>query len=355
MLYLISLYYRKNIVTGANKRFDEIGKRILSSVGVNEMSLIVADGECPNWFPENNVHYISKFSSRLERIKSNIELSSLLHKLDSGILISDFLPLPIWGLDKHKHFQLIHDLRSFTSYSRSNIGFLTSYLQARSLRKSQQIIAVSEFSKRDVVELCRIEPEQVIVSYNGVNVDNYVADLVNERNIDYTYVATFEPRKNHKRLLYALKNISVPLSVVFVGRDLGEKESLLPLINEINDSSHVKIKVIESTSDKELIDLYNNTKTFISPSMLEGFGMPLIEAALCGCRIACSNLDVFKEILGSHATYFDPSSVEQISIAINDLNNKKFSVDNKVITYVYEQFSWNSITEQLLNDINVSY
>lgn len=352
MLYLISLYYKKSIVTGANKRFDEIGLRLARQLGSKNVRVIVMNGECPKWCDESNVYFIKGFKNGLQRIISNIYLSNLLNKLPNGTVISDFMPLPFWGLKKHKHFQLIHDLRSFSLFSRMNLGRFTSNLQAKALNKSQKIIAVSEFTKNEVISLCNVEPDRVIVSYNGVNVDNY-KDNNKDRDIDFLYVATFEPRKNHINLLLALKQQTRKLNVVLVGRDLGELESLEPLISEIIMAGNISISIIESTTDLKLIKLYNNSKTFISPALLEGFGMPLIEAAICGCRVICSDIPVFHEILDDHAVFFNPNNVDEIAKTINLLSSSIYKYDPKIVEYAFKHYSWDNIASKLIQHLEL--
>lgn len=355
MIYLTSLYYKKSVITGANKRFDEIGIRLTKLLGKDKVKVILIQGERPDWCEEYQALYIRGFRSGVERLISNICLSILLTKLEIGTVISDFMPLPFWGLKRHKHYQLIHDLRNFTAFSRQNIGMFTSRLQARSLNKSENIITVSEFSKQEIIKFCNIEPNRILVSYNGVNVDNYVVSNKIERDIDFLYIATFESRKNHKNLLLALQKCSEKLNVVLIGRDLGELGALLPLIDEINLSTKVAITIIDSITDEELISYYNRSKNFISPSLLEGFGMPLIEAAICGCNIVCSDLDVFKEILKNHATYFSAKDVDSIYEGIEHAIQSDYRYSQATVDYAYKNFSWDNICYNLLTELNLHH
>lgn len=352
MLYLISLYYKKNIVTGANKRFDEVGKRLQQIIGNGMVKVIVTEGEKPEWCEDDCVIYIKKFAKKIDRLLTNVRLSNCLKELPSGVVISDFLPLPLWGLKNHKHYQLIHDLRSFTDFSRLNIGRLTSYIQRYYLRKSQNVIAVSQFTKNEVSANCGVALDKILVSYNGVNPDEYTKLKGARRDIDLLYVATFEPRKNHMSLLRALRHIEEKLSVVLVGRDLGELNSLIPEINYLNMSGKHRITVIESVGDSELIDIYSRSKVFISPSKFEGFGIPLIEAAVSGCKITCSDIQVFREILGEYPRYFEAGDIESIGFALKQVYEDE-SAESDFATFVKDKYSWDNITKKLAKDIGL--
>lgn len=75
-------------------------------------------------------------------------------------------------------------------------------------------------------------------------------------------------------------------------------------------------------SDDELADLYAAASCFVYPSLAEGFGIPLVEAARLGCPVACSDIPPFREVMGPDAHYFDPtnatSMMSAVEAAIND-------------------------------------
>ena len=81
---------------------------------------------------------------------------------------------------------------------------------------------------------------------------------------------------------------------------------------------HNKVFHKEGT-DEELYQLYKTAKVFIFPSIYEGFGLPLVEAMANDCPVICSNIDVFKEIAGNAAEYFDPSNVENFKAKIEEV------------------------------------
>ena len=72
-------------------------------------------------------------------------------------------------------------------------------------------------------------------------------------------------------------------------------------------------------SDDDLAELYANARGVVFPSLAEGFGLPLVEAAASGARLAVSDIEVFRWIGEHHVRYFDPTSVESIAQSLADM------------------------------------
>ena len=142
-LYYISLYYKSNFVTGANKRFDEIGERLFKYLGA-KFKCIVTSGQRPHWCPKENCIEVFQFRSKVGKLRSWLELSIILSQLPKGGVISDFLPLPIYIFRRaHIHYQLIHDLRNFNKFKRGGLGHLTQRFQKSQLQSADKVITVN--------------------------------------------------------------------------------------------------------------------------------------------------------------------------------------------------------------------
>jgi glycosyltransferase involved in cell wall biosynthesis len=79
------------------------------------------------------------------------------------------------------------------------------------------------------------------------------------------------------------------------------------------------VRIVERISDPELKWLYSHCALFVSLSLDEGYGLPPVEAASLGCRVLASDIPVFRENLGTHATFVDPSDADAIADAIRDI------------------------------------
>lgn len=352
-LYYVSLYYKVEVVTGANKRFDEIGKRLLSQYG-EDFKCIVSSGEKPPWCQEKNVIEVPSFAGKFGRLKAWLNLSIMLSKARPGIVYSDFMPIPL-HFNRHKHYQLIHDLRNFNEFKRGGLGALTAAFQKHQLKQADNTVTVSDFSASELVSYCDLHPKDIITSYNGVERKEVLAE--HNRDIDVFYVATFESRKNHTKLLSALIQIEKSLNVVFIGRDLGLRKQLEREASEVIKLTNHTITFVESVTESELENFYLRSKVFCSPSHYEGFGMPLIEARQYRCVVACSDIDVFQEVTLGNAFFFDQSSESSIASILTDAiaYSEKENTRRNLISISEETtkyFSWDSISARLVDVFN---
>ncbi|MCG6202862.1 glycosyltransferase family 4 protein [Psychromonas antarctica] len=343
-LYLTSLYYLKNRITGANKRFDELGKRLIRSSDL-DVYIIVQQGERPDWCDESKVIYIKAYNSKIQRLVSWLHLSWTLLRIPKGVLYSDFQPIPLFCGIKHFHYQLIHDLRNWTEFARGGLGTLSSLFQRWQLRTAYKVVTVSEFSKDDIICKCGLLRESIFVSYNGIT-DDYTKKDGNEAVYDFIYVATYEKRKNHLNLIKAIEKFPFDTKTCLIGRDLGSLPSIMRYIDSSSSRNLRNITFIDHIDEAELINLYQNTKIFVSPSLLEGFGMPLIESAACGTRACCSDIEVFREIMGESAYYFDPNNPDGIQRALQHALSDSGQASVLSIT----KFRWDSIENELRNE-----
>ena len=166
---------------------------------------------------------------------------------------------------------------------------------ARVLRAADAIIAVSEFTKQQTIELIGVPEERIRVIPNGVDsvfgVDGPRADG------EYVLaVATLEPRKNLANAVEAARLAGVELRVVgargWGGVDVPGWVGEIP--------------------DPELAALYRGARCVLYPSIYEGFGLPVLEAMACGTPVVTSRGAVMEEIAGGAAVLvdpFDPSSI----------------------------------------------
>lgn len=131
-------------------------------------------------------------------------------------------------------------------------------------------------------------------------------------------VSTIEPRKGHHQLLQAFDRLwdnDADVQLVLVGRqgwmvdDLIEHIRTHPLLN-------TRLFWFDSVSDAVLAELYGKAVALISASLGEGFGLPLIEAAHAKLPVLCRNLDVFHEVAGEYAFYFEGDAPEHLAEAV---------------------------------------
>ena len=310
--------------------------------------VVVKSGNIPIRLAEiRNITFVEipKFKF-LDRFQSYMYLGRLFSKNKEMVIVSDFMPIPLKSLMKHNHYQLIHDVRNFTIYQRSNLLNTAHKIQKYQRKKVKKIMTVSNYSKSQIIKECGIMDKNIFVSYNGLDDIYYNKISNNKRDIDITYIATFEKRKNHKFLMDALSLYSGKndLNVLLIGKDLGLMEDIKNISNQL---VNVKVRFADSIdSENQIIDIYDRTKLFVYPSLYEGFGMPLIEAISRNCKIICSDIPVFREIAGDIPDYFNLN--ESPSILTKKIETALIKNAQKLspnINFI-DNFRWSNIAEK---------
>lgn len=231
----------------------------------------------------------------------------------------------------------IHDLVVY-KYPETSHPYIVA-VQRRRLnwvkKECDKIIAVSESTKKDIVEILHIPANKVKVIYEAINMKK--GAVKKQRKPYILVVGTQEPRKNIGRLIQAFQEVkNKDVDLVIVGKyGWGPSTSL-----RVKDE---KVKLLGYVPDEELADLYTNASVFVFPSLYEGFGIPVLEAFNCDCPVVTSNISSLPEIGGQAAVYIDPLSIDDIAEKIDFVLSLSSSKRTEIIKAGREQsqkFSW---------------
>ena len=216
---------------------------------------------------------------------------------------------------------------------------------------ADKIIAVSENTKKDILNYLNIDEEKIEVVYHG-----YSPDLINikdENNLclpDTYILYVGDRRTKYKNFKFFAKSISPilrsnsDLYLLCVGGG-GLTRNELNLFRELNISFQVK----QFTASKiELGQCYKNALVFVYPSLYEGFGLPILEAFSCGAPVVLSNSSCLPEVAGDAGIYFDPESEESIKSSVNKvIYDEKLRNKLKREGFIQlKKFSWTSTAAQ---------
>ena len=220
----------------------------------------------------------------------------------------------------------IHDLvwRYAGETMRPLSRWLDSKFMIEAAQKSDAIIAVSNSTEEDLmVEDKNFALKTTVISL-GISPclkTNFSGDeqIASEVTFPYyLFVGTLEPRKNLKRLIEAVsilpndcKNIA---KLVIVGGKGWGGVDVEDIIKKFGVQDN--IKHLGYVDDSTLAGLYSNALFLVMPSLYEGFGLPLIEAARRHVPIIARDIPVFKEVAGEHAFYYTANKPEEMTQAI---------------------------------------
>jgi glycosyltransferase involved in cell wall biosynthesis len=222
-------------------------------------------------------------------------------------------------------------------------------------RSARLLLTDSDFSRRELAKHLSIPVERFEVVYLGgehfVRIRSDGSILQRHGLTPRTYMLMVASQSRHKNLagaVQAIKKVKMGIKFVMVGgsfgtvfQDAGLEE--LPL----------NIQHLGYVSDEELKALYENALGFILPSLYEGFGLPVLEAMVCGCPVLCANAASLPEVGGDAVLYFDPVNVDDIAGAIQRfLDDPAMQKDlREKGLQQFPRFSWEQASRQTFNHL----
>lgn len=223
------------------------------------------------------------------------------------------------------------------------------------LWRAKKIIAVSECTKKELIQRLRVKSEKIAVIYGGYNkapeselVHKEVLKKFNITKPYLLYVGNAYPHKNLEGLIKVFENLDFDCRLVLAGKE----DYFYKRLKQEAAKSKVKNKIVFTgqISETELGVLYRNAALYIFPSFVEGFGLPGLEAMAHGLPVCASSSSCLPEIYGQAAIYFDPKNLKDMAEKIK----KAFfdeTLREKLIARGYEQakkYSWQKCAEQTL-------
>lgn len=245
----------------------------------------------------------------------------------------------------------------FGLYSLKRIGYW-AVLQA-ALRRAAQIIAVSETTKQEIIDHFHVHPARITVTYEGVNAaiqqKTYTMEASPVSYPFFLYVGNAYPHKNIEVLveafrLFVSKPQSTPAAkLVLVGKEDFFYRRLRILVKQL----HLEDRIIffGQATDDQLTRLYRHAIALVFPSLMEGFGLPALEALSSDCKVIASNISIFHEILRDHAEYFDPHDTHALvrmlekAASVTKVTPKKDPSSNAIYA---RKFSWHKMAQETL-------
>jgi glycosyltransferase involved in cell wall biosynthesis len=174
------------------------------------------------------------------------------------------------------------------------------------VRRSRLVVTISHHAARTIVERLGVPEERVRPIHLGIDHDRFTPGA-NTRGEFLLYPALGWRHKNHARLFEAVRVLRAShpgLELVLTGYEGGTPAG---------------IRALGRVPVERLVELYRTAAAVVFPSLYEGFGQPPLEAMACGCPVACSNAASLPEVCGDAARLFDPTSVEDIVDAVEDV------------------------------------
>ena len=194
-------------------------------------------------------------------------------------------------------------------------------------RRSQAVITISDFSRKDILQMISGLPPQKVVPIHLACDPKFA---LTNRPVSTSFNRPFllclgaeDPRKNTFRIveayLSALHNQSIDTDLVVAGYANWQDSPVHRLVNAAGFNE--KVKFLSFVPIEQLVSLYQQATAFIYLSLYEGFGIPVLEAYASACPVIASNTTSIPEVGDDAAIYVDPTDVSAIEGAITRLCN----------------------------------
>lgn len=321
-------------------------------------------------FEKSVNHYLNELLSGRNSNIEQVDTSNLLHKYfiyksnrkfcikllkenKFDVLHSTFYDPYTITHNKRPHIVTIHDMTP-ELYPEYYSGTLYSYLISKKwiqgkkelVAKADKIIAISNNTKKDIMEIYNTPARKIDVIYHGYNeLPTPSGKLIPEPYI--LYVGLRNKYKNFKTFVDGITPIlkKEKIKALCIGGGAFTKKEVTLLKENNLEDYFIQMSVNESG----LASAYTHALCFIFPSEYEGFGMPILEAFSCGCPVVLNNASCFPEIAKDAALYFNNKNLDEMRSAIKIVLDSAF--EKKILLEKaqkqLERFSWTSTARQV--------
>jgi glycosyltransferase involved in cell wall biosynthesis len=255
--------------------------------------------------------------------------------LDLMFFPASYSFFPVWKVGRvvvtmHDTLALAHPELVFPTWRGRAAWTIKEHLAAR---RADLIMTVSETSRRDLLAWFRLPGHRVKVMTEGPNavfgprpLGPYSDATLARYGVDphhrfLLYVGGLSPHKNLPRLIeaYARSGLAFEGTTLAIVGDTGDVfHTHVPVLRDLvaRRGLHDRVVFTGFVPDEDLVYLYSRAEALVQPSLMEGFGLPPVEAMACGKPVLSSTAGSLPEVVGDAGLYFDPTDVAGMALAL---------------------------------------
>jgi glycosyltransferase involved in cell wall biosynthesis len=254
-------------------------------------------------------------------------------------------------------------------FSRRELNF-RKRAYPESVHMATQVIAISEFTRRTIIEKYSLDPQRVTTVYYGLDVKQFssaqsqhqLLDIKTKRCLPDRFVfypANSWPHKNHATLFSALRILkdrqALSFKLVLAGVIYPEQRGLMDQVRALGLAD--EILHLGYVPHAEIPLIYRQALCLVFPSLFEGFGAPVLESMGSECPVICSNATSLPEIVGSAALTVEPRDAQALAQALQQIAEDG-ALRQRLIRLGRERaakFSWADTARQTIDVYRAAY
>lgn len=356
----INIYYDVRMIgnSGIGTQIQNVLKQIVGHERVN-LTLLGDPAALKKW--------ISDFQGRIIPWRAPIysikEQLSFPRPPRDTIILAPHYNAPLRHMSKT--VVILHDLIHLHSleFEMPHYRLYTLFMLSRIAARARRIITVSDYSREDFTARFPLAENKTITNYNGLNHDIFrpptkkkIAEFRKKYSLPRVFILSVGIAKKHKNLDFVIQSLmpkwqdgslKIPLII-------GGTNGRLPEYVEKkfgNRKSMDFIRVLPRLAGEEMPLLYAAAHLLVMPSLLEGFGFPVIESMACGTPVLCSGVTSLPEVGGDAAVYFDPQNpldfLDRFFELLNNERRREMLIQRGFRQA--EKFDWKTHSSRLLN------
>ncbi len=297
------------------------------------------------------------------RLWTHVRLAAELHRRPPGVFFTPahVIPLSYFG----PSVATIHDL-GYHHFPEAHPWRQLAYLRwstRHNGRRARRVVADSQATKQDLVQLDGIPAYKIDVIYPGVDPalqpvtdKERVTAVRHKHNITppyLLYLSTLQPRKNLVRLIQAYASSGLPHQLVLAGKPGWLSQPILEVIGKQLSVIRERIVVTGFVDEVDKAALLSGATAVLYPSLYEGFGFPVLEAQACGTAVLTATTSSLPEVAGDAALLVDPLDTAAITQGMQTLANDE-SLRQALVQKGFEnakKFRWEETAVQLLQTL----
>ena len=301
------------------------------------------------------------------RLWTHVRLAAELHRQPPDIFFTPahVIPFSYFG----PSVATVHDL-GYHHYPAAHPRRQLAYLRwstRHNGRRARRVVADSQATKQDLIQLDGIPADKIDVIYPGVDPalqpvtdEGVITAVLRKHAITRPYLlflSTLQPRKNLERLIQAYAASGLPHQLVLAGKPGWLAQPILDTISNLQSPISNKIVLTGFIDEKDKAALLSGATAVLYPSLYEGFGFPVLEAQACGTAVLTATTSSLPEVAGDAALLVDPLDTAAITKGMQKLVQDA-AYRQELVQRGFEnvkRFSWAETAVQLLHTLEKAH